>query len=171
LLIIYGDILEIKKRHDLSKSEVRKLFRNIKEFEEVSLDQKKGRYEICETDKDVALILFNGEPYFLQKGELLMPSLKLFLKNDVREINNRVIVDMGAIRYVTNGADIMRPGIVDIDEDIRPESFVVIGDEMHGKPLAIGISIYSGREILEKKSGKVIRNIHFVGDNIWNLEI
>jgi len=163
--------LEIKKRHDLSKSEVRKLFNNKFDFGEESLEYKKGRYEVCETDKGVSVILFNGEPQFLQKGEMLIPSLKLFLKRDVRDLKNRVIVDMGAIKYVTNGADIMRPGIVELDEDIPPESFVVIGDERHGKPLAIGISMYSGKDILEMDSGKVILNIHYVGDNIWNLEI
>jgi len=163
--------LEIKKRHDLSKSEVRKLFKNTEELGDESFTYKKGRYEICETDKDVSLVLFNGEPYFLKKGDMLIPSLKLFLKNDVRDIKGRVIVDMGAIRFVTNGADIMRPGIVDIDEEISADSFVVIGDERHGKPLAIGISMYSGSEILERDSGKVIINIHYVGDNIWNLEI
>lgn len=156
----------------MSKSEVRKLFENVKDiYGEDPISYKKGRYEICETDKDVSLILLNGEPYLLLKDDRLMPSLKLFLDKDVRGVRNKVIVDMGAIRFVTNGADIMRPGIVDVDKEITPESFVIIGDEKYGKPLAIGVAMYSGKEIMEMDSGKVIKNIHFVGDSIWNLEV
>jgi len=156
----------------MSKSEVKKLFNKaIDSYGEGSFTFQKGRYEICETDKDVSLILYNSEPHFLLKGDMLIPSLKVFLGKDVRTVENRVIVDMGAIRFVTNGADIMRPGIKDADEEITPGSFVVIGDEKHGKPLAIGIAMFSGKEILEMDSGKVIKNIHYVGDNIWNLEV
>jgi PUA domain protein len=78
---------------------------------------------------------------------------------------------MGAIRFVTNGADIMRPGITDADPAITEGSFVVIGDVNHGKPLAIGIALYNGADLLAMEDGKVVKNLHFVGDRIWNLEI
>ena len=63
---------------------------------------------------------------------------------------------MGAIRFVSNGADIMSPGIVAADENINPGDIVLIIDETHGKPLAIGISLITGEEMVENDSGKAI---------------
>jgi len=155
----------------MSKSEVKKLFRRLEEQYGDTFPYKKGQYEICETDKDVSLVLFNANASFLLKKDNVVPALKMFLDKDVRTLPYRVIVDMGAIRFVTNGADIMRPGVVDIGPGLDTDSFVVIGDERHGKPLAIGTLLFSSDDILAKESGKVILNIHFVGDKIWNLEI
>ena len=44
-------------------------------------------------------------------------------------------------------------------------------DETHNKPLAIGISLITGPEMVENDEGKAIKSIHHVGDEIWNLEI
>ena len=51
-------------------------------------------------------------------------------------------VDTGAIPYVVNGADIMRPGIVAVTDDVKANAPVQIVDERHGKPLAIGIALF-----------------------------
>lgn len=164
--------MEIKKRHDMSKSEVKKLLAQIDDsYVSDELPPAKGRYEVCETDKDIKVILYEGSSAFLIKGDSVIPSLRLFLRADVRTLPHRFIVDMGAIRFVTNGADIMRPGITDADPSITEGSFVVIGDVNHGKPLAIGIAMYDGEELLAKEDGKVVKNLHYVGDRIWDLEI
>ncbi len=31
--------------------------------------------------------------------------------------------------------------------------------------------MYSGEELLAMDDGKVVKNLHYVGDSIWNLEI
>ena len=82
-----------------------------------------------------------------------------------------VVVDMGAVRFVTKGADIMSPGIVDADDSIVEDDIVIIVEETHNKPLAIGISLITGPEMVENSEGKAIKNIHYVGDAIWNLEL
>ena len=71
----------------------------------------------------------------------------------------------------TNGADVMSPGIVEADETIEKDDIVLIVDETHNKPLAIGISLITGPEMVENDEGKAIKSIHHVGDEIWNLEI
>ena len=38
------------------------------------------------------------------------------------------------------------------------------------KPLAIGMAIVSGNEMAEMEKGKAIRTIHWVGDELWELE-
>ncbi len=77
-----------------------------------------------------------------------------------------VYVDMGAIRFITNGADVMRPGIVKLNE-FKANDIVVIRDEKHSKPLAIGKALYDSNVIEKMEKGKVIDVIHWVGDDIW----
>jgi PUA domain protein len=45
-----------------------------------------------------------------------------------------------------------------------------IKDQQHGKPLAIGMAMVSGDEMAEMTKGKAIRTIHWVGDELWELE-
>ena len=80
-----------------------------------------------------------------------------------------VTVDMGAVRFVTNGADIMAPGIVDADDHIEKDMPVWIRDEQHHKPLAIGVALMSGEEMINASSGKAVRMIHHIGDSIWKM--
>ena len=106
------------------------------------------------------IILIDEKPF---------PTLKAALANEIH--GKKVTVDMGAIRFVSNGADIMSPGIVAADENINPGDIVLIIDETHGKPLAIGISLITGEEMVENDSGKAIETKHYVGDDIWNFEL
>ena len=77
---------------------------------------------------------------------------------------------MGAVRFVVNGADIMRPGIVEIQAGIEKDDFVAVVDKNNKKPLAVGIALYSSEEMRVMASGKVIKNIHYVGDELWRME-
>ena len=76
---------------------------------------------------------------------------------------------MGAVGFVTKGADIMAPGIIDADVNIQENDHVWICDEKHRKPLAVGIALMTGEEMKSKNTGKAIKNIHYVGDKLWNL--
>ncbi|NLI74481.1 MAG: RNA-binding protein [Euryarchaeota archaeon] len=80
-----------------------------------------------------------------------------------------VTVDMGAVPYVTNGADIMGPGIVDADLAIQPGDLVWIRDINNGVPLAIGEALISGDEMKEKSPGRAVKSIHHVSDKLWKL--
>ena len=76
-----------------------------------------------------------------------------------------VVVDAGAVRFVVNGADIMKPGIVSADPEIAAGDLVVIVEERHKKPLAIGRALIPGPEM--KGEGKAVKSLHHVGDQIW----
>ncbi len=116
---------------------------------------------------DDKIILVNDRPSFFLKDKSYIPTLKLILR-DILPIK-KITVDMGAVPFVIKGADIMRPGIADIDNSINKGDWVVIVDENNKKPLAIGEALMDSEELKSSKSGKVIRNLHFVGDDIWNL--
>ena len=158
--------MKIKKRNFLKKKMVKEIKKDLGEYS--SIIQEGDKIEYLEADPE-SFILINGEPYIILINDKPFPTLKALLSN---EINCKTVtVDMGAIKFVSNGADIMSPGIVDASEDITEDDLVLIVDETHKKPLAIGISLISGNEMVDNDSGKAIKTIHFVGDSIWNFEI
>lgn len=108
--------------------------------------------------------LINGKPSMAKVAQNLIPTLvfKEFLA-----MAPKVFVDMGAVPHVCNGANIMAPGIVRFEGDFGKGDFIIIADERHGKPLAIGEAIYDSVEAKKVKHGAIANNVHFVGDKLW----
>lgn len=126
---------------------------------------KKDQVELLE-DKH-RIILLNQKPAFFYYEEQLVPTLKFLQGNNVLR---NIVVDMGAVKFVVNGADIMRPGIVEMDEEIIKNDFVAIVDVNNKKPLAVGLALYDGYKMKGMTSGKVVKNIHYVGDELWKYD-
>ena len=143
---------------------VKELNKRIEHFE-VSY-HKKDQVVLLEDDK-YKLILVNKKPEFFYYQDKVVPTLKLLQK---KEVLKTITVDMGAVKFVINGADIMRPGIVDIEDGINENDFIVIVDVNNQKPLAVGIALLDSEEMRSATSGKVIKNIHYVGDELWKRE-
>jgi PUA domain protein len=61
----------------------------------------------------------------------------------------------------------MAPGIVRFEGEFKKGDFVVVLDEKHGKPLAIGEAVYDKNESMKVGHGVVVKNVHFVGDKVW----
>jgi len=80
-----------------------------------------------------------------------------------------MIVDMGAVPHIVNGADVMRPGIKDFRGEFNEGDFVVIRDERYLRPLAVAIALVGLEECKAVRRGKVAKNIHHVNDKIWKL--
>jgi len=79
-------------------------------------------------------------------------------------------VDMGAVKFVYNGADIMAPGIVEADPGIAVGNLVWVRDERNRQPLAVGEALMSGSEMAASEKGKAVKSIHHVGDDLWALD-
>jgi malignant T-cell-amplified sequence len=77
-----------------------------------------------------------------------------------------VVVDMGAVKFVCNGAKIMRPGITELDNFTKGE-FVTVKDEKFLKVLAIGRALENSTVAFHNSKGYVIDNLHYVGDEFW----
>jgi PUA domain protein len=141
---------------------------NNKESKDI-IDFLKEKYNVDITKKDKLerdenIFLINNEAKFFFHETTLVPLLKsIMVDNPLKKIT----VDMGAIPFVVKGADIMRPGIKKIDEKVAKGDIVAIVDINHGKPLAVGISLFSSEEMQALTSGKVVKNIHYVGDKVW----
>lgn len=82
-----------------------------------------------------------------------------------------VTVDMGAVPHVTNGADVMAPGIVDADPGIAEGAPVWVRDERNEKPLAVGRALVEGPAMVAGDSGKAVATLHHVGDTVFALEL
>jgi PUA domain protein len=75
---------------------------------------------------------------------------------------------MGAVKYVCNGANIARPGIVKFEIFLK-DKIVIVKDKDHQKSLAVGISLYDSEKAMSLSKGHIINNMHYVGDKFWNL--
>lgn len=162
---------KIVKRFHMRKGEIQKL---TEELEKISPDfgdiiNKSGKIETAKTDTDAELVLSEGIPLLFKYEDHFYPTIRGILRNPPR--TRFITVDKGAVSFVINGADIMRPGIVEFDGKIKKGDVIYILEHEHRKPLAVGISLWDGEEFQEKSTGKCVRNIHFVGDPIWELKI
>ncbi len=115
-----------------------------------------------ETEDGKEIILAEGKELFFRTRDGLFPILTAVDAVRLR----RVVVDMGAVPHVANGADVMGPGVTSADAEIRAGDIVAVVDERHGKPISVGVALVSGSEMKTPK-GKVVENVHHVGDEIW----
>lgn len=116
---------------------------------------------------DRRLLLLGGDVIAFLHGDDIAPTLRSLLVHPARR--RHVTVDMGAVPFIYNGADVMSPGIVAADEGIRAGDLVWVRDEKHGKPLAVGVALLDGPAMARKEKGKAIETVHHVGDDIWRL--
>lgn len=79
-----------------------------------------------------------------------------------------VTVDMGAVKFMCKGANVMRPGIKSHSE-FEKDKIVCIVEESQHKFLAVGKSVVSSNEIDQMEKGEVIKNLHYISDKFWEI--
>ncbi|WP_121741910.1 RNA-binding protein [Natronorubrum halophilum] len=155
--------MQVKSRHHLRSDAVSDVEDTLEEQLGVSPDgDAYERVEFEDTDWEVVLI--DGEPqvaYFEEE-----PFLTVRGANTYEPHQQLVTVDAGAVSFVSDGADVMRPGITEATDDISPGDLVVIAEESHGKVLAIGRARVEGADMVGTE-GKVIDSLHHVGDDLY----
>ena len=77
-----------------------------------------------------------------------------------------IMVDMGAVKFMCNGANVMRPGIRSFEE-FEKGQIVCIIEESQKKFLAVGRALISSQEMSQISKGIVIENLHYVSDKYW----
>jgi PUA domain protein len=77
-----------------------------------------------------------------------------------------VTIDKGAVKFVCNGAKVMRPGIVDFDSFKKGE-IVAVRDQTHGRALAVGLALEDSEAAKAMVKGYIIDTVHYVSDKIW----
>ncbi|MBB6647039.1 RNA-binding protein [Halobellus ruber] len=160
--------MQVKSRHHLRADEIDDLEATIAAGTGVDLDG--DTYEMVElADEPFDVVLVDGDPDVVRfdGGEAFL-TVRGANRNEVT--TGIVTVDSGAISFVSDGADVMRPGIVDADADISEGDLITIAEETHGKTLAIGRALVEGSEMVGE-SGKVVESIHHVGDDLFEFSV
>ena len=164
--------MKIKQRHFIRKSELRPLKDEIlKQYDQTFVDQifpKKCNVEVIQTEAGDTLYAINNVLKLFKSKYGYIPVLTILLKNQVNL--KTIVVDFGAVRYVANGADVMRPGITKIDPSIKKGDIVEIREETKNRALAIGKAMFDAPEMEEKSTGKVVKNLHTIQDSVWEFE-
>lgn len=159
-------VARASRRHFLKEKEVKKHLINFSKRLKVEVKQLLGSkpiIEIAET-QNTEIFVVNGRPVLAKSGDKLFPTLvfdKFF------PFLPKVVVDMGAVPHVCNGADVMAPGVVRIEGDFDEKDFLLIIDERHRKPLAIGVALFNSEVTRSLQHGKIVETIHYVGDKLW----
>ena len=164
--------MKIKQRHFIRKSELKPLKDEIlKHYDQKFVDQifpTKSNVEVIETEAGDTLFAINNVLKLWKSKDGYIPVLTLLLNKQVDL--KTIVVDFGAVRYVANGADIMRPGITKIDPLIKKGDIVRIIEETKSRALAVGKALFDAPEMEAKSSGKVIKNLHTIQDSVWEFE-
>ena len=162
--------MKARQRHFVRKDEIAEIKETLRDhYSEKFINSvfpEKCKVELIITEEDDKLYAVNDELALWKSGHNYIPVLTLLLDNRVGL--KTVVVDMGAVKFVTNGADIMRPGIVKIDSEIEKGNIVRIADVEHNRTLAVGKALYNAEKMEEMNKGKVIKNLHTIQDSVWD---
>jgi PUA domain protein len=127
----------------------------------------KGKVERVVLADKTALYFVQGTLWLVVQPEQRFPGLPALLAETVQL--PQVVVDMGAVPHIANGADVMAPGIVELDSTIVEGALVVVIDQKNRAPLAVGRTRMGAQTILDTQRGRAIETLHFVGDPVWKL--
>ncbi|WP_265108614.1 RNA-binding protein [Halosolutus halophilus] len=155
--------MQVKSRHHLRSDAVSSLEEMLED--QLGVVPEGDAYERVEfEDTDWEVILIDGEPQVAYFDE--EPFLTVRGANAYDPDRRLVTVDAGAVSFVSDGADVMRPGITEATDDISPDDLVVIAEESHGKVLAVGRARVDGSDMVGDE-GKVVDSLHHVGDELY----
>jgi PUA-domain protein len=153
-------------RHFLKEREARRILSDSSRRLRINVEELFGPSATIETAESSTggIFIVNGQPLLAKFNDDLFPTLFF---NRLFPHLPKVIVDMGAVPHVCNGADVMAPGVVCIEGEFDEGEIVLIVDERHRKPLAIGVARLDSQVAGHLRRGKLVKTIHYVGDQLW----
>lgn len=156
-----------QRRYSLKSKQAKQILNEVSERLKFNVEALFGSKAIVEVAESAVgnVYLVNDKPLFFAADKRVLPTL---LFEEFVSRAPKIVVDIGAIPYVCNGADVMAPGIVRVEGEFDKGDLVLVVDEKHGKPLAIGESLSDSESVRNTKQGAVVKNVHFVSDKIWN---
>jgi len=119
--------------------------------------------------EDAELVIIDRLPAFIKfDNNRYIPHLLYLLRRGYSWLP-QVIVDKGAVGPISRGADLMRPGIVEIVGSFETDSIVVILEPSRKLPIAVHRTLYNSNTIIGMKKGRVTKRLHYIGDKYWKL--
>jgi malignant T-cell-amplified sequence len=126
---------------------------------------KSAQAQCAEPESGVVFVALDGYE-FVQAGESLFPFLG---SQETLALFPQAFVDEGAIKFLLNGADVMRPGIRKLDDWGEAGRMVVVREEKKGRAIAAGPAAVASSEARSMTKGGCVKNLHHLGDKYWNL--
>ncbi|MBI4361630.1 MAG: RNA-binding protein [Euryarchaeota archaeon] len=161
--------MKVKSRH-VAKHDDADAWRQRAEalFGEDAARLLEGKMEEAETDTRQRLVLCGGEPVLFFVENAVFATVRGALRMSTPR--RCVVVDSGAVRFIANGADVMAPGVVEADPGVAEGDLVVVREQAHRKPLAVGRALMPGSG-MKGSRGKAVKTLHYVGDRLWTVEL
>lgn len=148
----------------MSKKDTERILRVLeKSWTKVTIPKTKN-IKIFEIEENKSILIIDSMVAVLTANESILPFLG---KTEILDIFPSVTVDSGSIKFICNGAKILRPGIVGFDS-FKKDEIVTVKDEKFKKYLAIGLALEDSDRAQDMEKGQIITNLHFVGDKYWN---
>jgi PUA-domain protein len=162
--------LTVKKRHTIRKDELAELYSLLgREIGPSAEKFRSDRVEMAEIDAPYSLFLVDRKPLLMKREGWVFPTVRGAIERPFPE--RTIVVDMGAVPFVAKGADVMRPGIVSVTDDVRKGSPAIVVEERHRKALAVVVALLDAPGIRGEAKGKMAKTVHHVGDLLWALEL
>ncbi|MBM2852224.1 MAG: RNA-binding protein [Candidatus Nitrosotenuis sp.] len=152
------------KSNLISKTETADVLKEINAQWKFELPKIKN-LKIYELDEGARIIIGEGLTA-LKIGQNYLPFLT---DAKILEKFPSVTVDMGAVKFMCNGANVMRPG-VKIFTEFEKDQLVCIVEESQRKVLAVGRALVSSKELSEMVKGQVVENMHYISDIYWEIK-
>lgn len=138
-----------------------------------SLLPKKASMYITKCLDRVTIVTIDGKYLFFNHFDgPYFPNLKIL--HTYPDILPKIQVDKGAIKFVLKGADIMCPGMTSSgarlpEVNLPKDTVIAIYAEGKEHALAVGLTSMSTDEIKSINKGIGVRNIHVLGDGLWDV--
>lgn len=155
------------RRYTLKSKESKQILAQASQKLKINLETlfgSKTNAEIVESETG-DLILIDGKPTLFKDNDTFFPTLTA---TEIVTLLPKAVVDMGAVRFVCNGADVMAPGVVRYEGSFARGDVIVVVDVTHGKPLALGEALHSSEEARKIRQGPVVKSKHYVSDKVWS---
>ena len=151
------------KSNLISKSETSALLKTVSKKWGIEFSKMKN-VKVHQILNDAQIITGDGLK-ILKVDEDYLPFLS---EIEMLEKFPTVTVDMGAVKFMCKGANLMRPGIKKFTE-FEKDKIVCIVEESQHKFLAVGKSLISSSELETMEKGEVIKNMHYISDRFWEI--
>ena len=149
------------KSNLISKSETAEVIKEISNQWKIELPKIKNlKFHYLE---DEIIIITGTNLKAIKNGEIYIPFLT---EIEILKKFPYVMVDMGAVKFMCNGANVMRPGITKFSEFSKDELVCVV-EESQNKFLAIGRSCVPSTEMEKLHKGEIVKNLHYISDKYW----
>jgi len=149
------------KTNLISKSETTHILKSVSEQWKQDLPKIKN-LKVYFIDEHTQLMIGNGIT-ILKIGSNYLPFLN---QTNILEKFPNVMVDMGAVKFMCKGANVMRPGIKNYTEFSENDIVCVIEESQH-KFLSVGKAMIDSSELDDISKGEVVKNLHYVSDKYW----